>query len=143
MRLGAASLTRRTTLAESPPRCGSTTSPPGRAPPSASPRRASPTSPAKEPAVAVALRRAVAGAPAGGGPAAVRRPRPDHAAGADRLGEAVEVDRLVGGHQAHLQLAGAPALTHDQVAQQAVLRAAVIGGQAALAAPPQRRAPRL
>ena len=79
----------------------------------------------------------------GGGLADVERPRPHDAAGADRLGEAVEVDRLVGGDEAHLQLAGAPALAHDEVAQQADLRAAVVGGQAALAAPPQRRAPRL
>ena len=73
----------------------------------------------------------------------VERARPQDAAGADRLGEAVEVDRLVGGDEAHLQLAGAPALAHDEVAQQADLRAAVVGAQAALATPLQRRAPRL
>ena len=83
------------------------------------------------------------GRAAGGGLAHVERARPQDAAGADRLGEAVELDRLVGGDDAHLQIAGAPALAHDEVAQQADLRAAVVGGQAALAAPPQRRAPRL
>jgi hypothetical protein len=63
----------------------------------------------------------------------VARAGPQHAADADRLGEAVEVDRLVGGDDADLQLAGAAPSRTDEVAQQAGLRAAVVGGQAALA----------
>jgi hypothetical protein len=83
---------------------------------------------------------------AGGGLADVERRASTRRSRADRLGEAVEVRRrpaLVGRDDADLQLAGAATLAHDEVAQQAGLRAAVVGAQAALAAPAQRRAPRL
>ena len=64
---------------------------------------------------------------------------PQDAVRADGLGEAVEVDGLVGGDEAHLQLARAAALADDEVAQQPGRGAAVVGAQAALPAPRQRR----
>ena len=48
---------------------------------------------------------------------------------------AVGVERPGRGDEPHLDLAGAPPLAHDEVAQEALVRAAVLGGQALGAAP--------
>ena len=60
MRVGPASMTRRTTLADRPARGGSTTSTSGRPAVSTSWRRARRTSPAKKRTLSISLRRALA-----------------------------------------------------------------------------------
>ena len=109
-----------------PSRCWSERTPPAeiskRIPPSSSSKRSEPASNSVSPPWVVSPDAALA-----------RPEQPVEAVGG--RDQRLPVELPLAGDQAHLDRSAAPALAHDEVAQQALAGAPVIGGQALLAAP--------